>query len=393
MPLTGGNMKSGSVTGPVEVLIVAVAETAGSALYGMVDVLLAAGNIWQALTGTQAEQHPFRVRIVAPGTQPFSCGNRIPVNPDCPVSENPEANVLILPELWLGPDEDIRGRYPELMEWIRNAYHAGASIYSACSGAVMLAETGLLDGCDATSHWGYQDLFRQRYPKVRFRPPDTVIGRRTEACMESGVFLSAVYAIDGIVQEIEKEWGRPDTLVVATGGYAPLMARYCSTVEKVEPFGAFVEIGAGLTGLLHVSQMSYQRVEDPTTLVQPGQLVEVPGASRREIVVEDDTWQRLLPVLDELSDSRMAMPLMELDQRLTDIAYKAHLADPGTVNALSLWHSYVVYLVRQGIDASSLTRRVGAITSDLHGALMNFSPAGGNRALSSIEFTYPALRS
>ena len=34
---------------PVEVLIVAVPETAGSALYGMFDVLRAAGNIWQAL--------------------------------------------------------------------------------------------------------------------------------------------------------------------------------------------------------------------------------------------------------------------------------------------------------------------------------------------------------
>ena len=34
---------------PVDVLIVAVPETAGSALYGMLDVLLAAGNIWQTL--------------------------------------------------------------------------------------------------------------------------------------------------------------------------------------------------------------------------------------------------------------------------------------------------------------------------------------------------------
>jgi len=34
----------------------------------------------------------------------------------------------------------------------------------------MLAETGLLDGRDATSHWGYQDLFRRQYPQVRFRP-------------------------------------------------------------------------------------------------------------------------------------------------------------------------------------------------------------------------------
>ena len=34
----------------------------------------------------------------------------------------------------------------------------------------MLAESGLLNECDATSHWGYQDLFRKHYPEVRFRP-------------------------------------------------------------------------------------------------------------------------------------------------------------------------------------------------------------------------------
>jgi transcriptional regulator GlxA family with amidase domain len=35
---------------------------------------------------------------------------------------------------------------------------------------LLLAETGLLDGHEATSHWGYQDLFRRRYPQIRFRP-------------------------------------------------------------------------------------------------------------------------------------------------------------------------------------------------------------------------------
>jgi transcriptional regulator GlxA family with amidase domain len=39
----------------------------------------------------------------------------------------------------------------------------------------MLAETGLLDGCEATSHWGYQDLFSKRYPKVRFRPEPNLV--------------------------------------------------------------------------------------------------------------------------------------------------------------------------------------------------------------------------
>lgn len=75
-----------------------------------------------------------------------------------------------------------------------------------------------------------------KLPKVEFRPPPVVIGRRTEACMESGVFYSTVDAIDGIVDRIRVEWNKPRALVVATGGYAGLLAPHCRTVERVEPF-------------------------------------------------------------------------------------------------------------------------------------------------------------
>jgi transcriptional regulator GlxA family with amidase domain len=155
---------------PIDVIVVAVPETAGSALYGMVDVLLAAGNIWRTLARTESVETLFRVRILSGTLKPFVCGNGIPVSPELSVQEDPDTQIVILPELWLGPDEHLKGRYPELMDWIRRQHKNGASIYSACSGAVMLAETGLLNECDATSHWGYQDLFRKHYPKVRFRP-------------------------------------------------------------------------------------------------------------------------------------------------------------------------------------------------------------------------------
>jgi transcriptional regulator GlxA family with amidase domain len=160
---------------PIEVLIVAVPQTAGSALYGMVDVLLAAGTLWQTLVRAEVERRHFRVRIVAPTREPFACGNGIPVTPACSLADDPKASILILPELWLGPDEAIGGRYAQLMEWIHRKYREGIAIFSACSGAIMLAETGLLDGCDATSHWGYEDLFRKRYPKVRFHPESNLI--------------------------------------------------------------------------------------------------------------------------------------------------------------------------------------------------------------------------
>lgn len=46
------------------------------------------------------------------------------------------------------------------------------------------------------------------------------------------------------------------------------------TVRNIMPYGAFVDIG-GVDGLLHVREMSYGRVEDPKTVVQEGQQVEV----------------------------------------------------------------------------------------------------------------------
>jgi len=155
---------------PIDVLLVALPETAGSALYGMLDVLLAAGNLWQVLVREDRRSAPFRVRIVASAPAPFQCGNRIPVTPDVALADDPPADLVIVPELWLGPDESLRGRHPALVEWLRRKHTEGATLYSACSGALLLAETGLLDGCEATSHWGYEDMFRTQYPKVRFRP-------------------------------------------------------------------------------------------------------------------------------------------------------------------------------------------------------------------------------
>jgi type III pantothenate kinase len=75
-----------------------------------------------------------------------------------------------------------------------------------------------------------------KLPRVELRPPERCIGRRTETCIRSGIFYSAVDAVDGIVDRIRAEWGRPDPLVVATGGYATTIAPHCRTVQHVEPF-------------------------------------------------------------------------------------------------------------------------------------------------------------
>jgi type III pantothenate kinase len=74
-----------------------------------------------------------------------------------------------------------------------------------------------------------------KLPRVELKAPPTVIGRRTEAVLRSGIFYNAVDGIDGIVRRIKQEWQRADALVVATGGLAPLIAPHCTTVQHIEP--------------------------------------------------------------------------------------------------------------------------------------------------------------
>lgn len=173
--------------GPIDALILALPETAGSALYGMVDVLSATGNLWQELVGGEPGRTLIRPRIVCQSRAPFTCGNDIPVIPHMTIQEAGEAEIVILPELWLAPDDDMRDRYDEVKEWVRQRFLAGSAIFSACSGSVLLAATGLLKGREATSHWGYADLFRRHYPDVKFRPkPNLVVSDPTGRIVTAG---------------------------------------------------------------------------------------------------------------------------------------------------------------------------------------------------------------
>lgn len=74
-----------------------------------------------------------------------------------------------------------------------------------------------------------------KLPRVPFGVPERVIGRTTEDCLQSGIFFSAIDAVDGIVDRIRQEWSRPDPLVVATGGLAAVVGPHSRTLERVDP--------------------------------------------------------------------------------------------------------------------------------------------------------------
>ena len=75
-----------------------------------------------------------------------------------------------------------------------------------------------------------------KLPATELRPPERIIGRRTEECIRAGVLYGTADAVDGIVHRIRAEWpeGRVPK-VVATGGLAGVVAPLTRTIEAIEP--------------------------------------------------------------------------------------------------------------------------------------------------------------
>jgi transcriptional regulator GlxA family with amidase domain len=86
------------------------------------------------------------------------------------------------------PGENCAGRFDAEAQWLRACHENGAFLASACSGALLLAEAGLLDDCDATIHWGYRDTLAAHYPKVRVHSNRTLVltGRENRIVMGGG---------------------------------------------------------------------------------------------------------------------------------------------------------------------------------------------------------------
>lgn len=75
------------------------------------------------------------------------------------------ADIVYIPPLAILPGQTL-GFDPGVLAWLRHQYDGGAMLCSACTGSLLLAATGLLDGMPATTHWAYVEDMRKNFPKV-----------------------------------------------------------------------------------------------------------------------------------------------------------------------------------------------------------------------------------
>ncbi|MGY1811685.1 helix-turn-helix domain-containing protein [Blastococcus sp. SYSU D00820] len=89
-----------------------------------------------------------------------------------------------------------------LLDGLRAAHARGALVVSHCTGAFVVAEAGLLDGCRATTHWRYAGELAARYPAVEVDPRVLYVDCGT---VITGAGTAA--GVDTMLHLVRREWG------------------------------------------------------------------------------------------------------------------------------------------------------------------------------------------
>ena len=152
---------------PVDIAILVFPENSASVVYGLYDLFLSAGRDWGVITEGRPGPELIRPRLVARYGEPFEVSNGIRITPDATLRDCPPVDIICVPEVNLPPGEALAERYCAEIEWLIQRHGQGTMLAAACSGAMLFAEAGLLDGQAATTHWAWCDVLRERFPAVQ----------------------------------------------------------------------------------------------------------------------------------------------------------------------------------------------------------------------------------
>ena len=148
------------------VTLLAMQHTMSSTVIGPMDLFAQAGVMENYFQGQPAAPY-FQVKLVTTIGKPFRCLSGVRIVPDGSISEVEKSDLIVVSSIM-----DIHRTLEaqaEVVDWLRQHYRRGAQIASICTGAFVLAETGLLNGKTATTHWAFENQFKRRYPQIELK--------------------------------------------------------------------------------------------------------------------------------------------------------------------------------------------------------------------------------
>ena len=150
-----------------KVTILAMYQTMASTVIGPMDVFFQAGVIWNYFSGQKVTPY-FEIELVTSTGEPFKCLSGVRMVPDGSIHDLQDTDLIVVSSI-VDIDRTLAVQ-GEVVDWLSDRYSRGSHIATICSGAFVLAETGLLDGKTATTHWAFADQFQKRYPRIELKP-------------------------------------------------------------------------------------------------------------------------------------------------------------------------------------------------------------------------------
>jgi transcriptional regulator GlxA family with amidase domain len=150
------------------VALFAAPESSPAILFGLYDVLGTVGAVYPDMTTGEPGDELLEVRIVGAGAEPFRCFGNVLVEPAAAIDDADDYDVVIVCDLYTPITTAPRGRFGREAAWLRTMHGKGSLIASVCTGSLLVAEAGLLEGRTCAGHWAYADLFGAEYPDVTF---------------------------------------------------------------------------------------------------------------------------------------------------------------------------------------------------------------------------------
>ena len=139
---------------------------------------------WEVFQDAEAANVPgFRLFTVAASKAPLRATAGLQLVPDYSFDDAPDARVIVM-------GAQGGNSNPAKIAWIRKASEKAEIVLSVCTGAFLLARTGLIDGMNATTHHDFYDQFEHAFPKVHLV--------RDRRFVDNGKFITAGGLTSGV---------------------------------------------------------------------------------------------------------------------------------------------------------------------------------------------------
>lgn len=263
-------------------LIVAHPGALGMELLGVRDIL----EMANAVAATRGDPRPYLVEVASPDGAPVRLWGGLSLDGVRNLTTTRAAvDTLIVVG---GPIAEDAARDPALVRGVRRNAGRARRVVGICTGAFILAECGLLDGCRATTHWNYGDALAARHPDVQVDTEPIYVsdGRVwTSAGVTSGydLILALVEADAGL--EVARQCAQLLVLYLRRPGtqsqFSAAMSAQLAQRQPLQEIQAYVHehpaADLSLTALaerLHMSPRHFARVFTAEVGVSPGRYVE-----------------------------------------------------------------------------------------------------------------------